>query len=579
MGLPDGFLEELRARTSLAGIIGRKVKLERRGRELKGCCPFHNEKTPSFHVYDDHYHCFGCGAHGDAISFLREQEGLDFMGAVHRLAAEAGMAVPERAADPAERRRSDARAALEAAAAWYQAQLGGIGGAEARAYLGRRDIDETLVRVFGLGLAPETRGSLTRALTERLPDAEPGLFVEAGLVGESEDGHRFERFRGRLMFPIHDQRGRPVGFGGRILGVGEPKYLNSPEGPLFAKGRLLYNLHRAAPAARKAGRLLLVEGYMDVIGLARAGIMEAAAPLGTAVTEDQLALAWRVAEVPILAMDGDSAGRRAALKAALRALPGIGPTRSLAFALLPPGQDPDDLARRGGSEAVEKVLAGALPLDRFLFETEAADARLDTPEGQQALLARLMEHAGTIADRGLRKAYEARFRDAHFALLRARRDKGRDRWRPGDRPRTAIAPPLAETRAAAGNGATTARLLLLSIAARRGAAERHAEALAALDLPDQSLARLRDALVAGEPVRISGPVIGRDLDDTGFDSLVGQALACLDQLHHIDRAMGEPRDCSSESAMRQAEAHIHALREARNKAVRRLSTLVMADTA
>jgi DNA primase len=579
MGLPDGFLEDLKTRTDLAGVVGRKVKLERRGRELKGCCPFHNEKTPSFHVYEDHYHCFGCGAHGDAISFLREQEGLDFMGAVRLLAAEAGMEVPERPADPADRRRADVRAVLEAAADWYQAQLAAIIGAEARAYLAARGIDDTLAHHFELGLAPDTRGSLTRALTERLPDAEPHLFVEAGLIGEGEDGHRFERFRGRLIFPIHDTRGRPVGFGGRILGSGEPKYLNSPEGPLFEKGRLLYNLHRAAPAARRNGRLILVEGYMDVIGLARAGIAEAVAPLGTALTEEQMALAWKVAPVPVLAMDGDAAGRRAALKAAIRALPQVAAGRSLTFALLPPGQDPDDLARSGGAEAVERVLSGALPLDRFLFEAEAAEARLETPEGQRALLARLMEHAGTIADRGLRKAYESSFRDAFFALLRTRRDAGRGGWQKGDRGRAPAVMPLEATRAAAGGGATTARLLLHSIAARPGAAERHAEALAALDLADPSLAQLRNALIAGQAVSGSGPAIGRDLDDTGFDSLVGQALACLDQLHHIDRAMGEPRDCSSESAMRQAEAQIEALREARSKAVRRLSTLVMADTA
>jgi DNA primase len=535
MGLPDGFLEELKSRTRLADIVSRKVKLERRGRDLKGCCPFHNEKTPSFHVFDDHYHCFGCGAHGDAISFLREQEGLDFMGAVRQLAAEAGMAVPEPRTDPADQRRADARAALDAAADWYARQLDGVGGAEARAYLARRGIDPALARTFGLGFAPDTRGSLLKSLKECFPEAETEMFVEAGLLGAGEDGHVFERFRGRLIFPIHDARGRTAGFGGRILGPGEPKYLNSPEGRLFEKGRLLYNFHRAAPAARKAGRLLVVEGYMDVIGLARVGIAEAVAPLGTALTDAQMALAWRVAEVPVLAMDGDAAGRRAAVKAAVRALPHIGPGRSLAFALLPPGQE--------------------------------------------ALLARLMEHAASIADRGLRRAYEAQFREAHFALVRGRRDTGRRGPRPGERRPVAALAPLAETRAAAGASATTARLLLEAIAARPGAAERHAEALASLDFRDPALARLRDALVSGLPVAARGPILGRDLDDTGFDSLVGQALACLDQLHHIDRAMGEPRDCSSESAMRQAEARIEALREARSKAVRRLSTLVMADTA
>ncbi len=576
MGLPEGFLDELKRRTDLASVISRKVRLERRGRELKGCCPFHNEKTPSFHVYADHFHCFGCGAHGDAISFLREQEGLDFMGAVRLLAAEAGMEVPEPAAGPADRRRADARAVLDAAGQWYRAQLAGVGGAEARAYLARRGITPDIAETFGLGLAPEGRGSLARALARALPDADPALLVEAGLLGEAADGQRFERFRGRLIFPIHDARGRPVGFGGRILGAGEPKYLNSPEGPLFAKGRLLYNLHRAAGPARKAGRLILVEGYMDVIGLARAGLAEAVAPLGTALTEEQLALAWRVAEVPVLAMDGDAAGRRAAFRAALRALPHIGPNRSLAIALMPAGSDPDDIARTGGAEAVERVLAGALPLDRFLFEAELDAARLETPEGQQALLRRLMAHAAAIADTGLARAYAAAWRDAYFARLRARRASARH-----TAAATARAParPLAETRASAGRaGAPALRLLLTAIAARPGAVERHAEALGALELEDRALAALRDAVLAG--AHPGGRAdFGRDLDDSGFDSLVRQALACLDQLHHIDRAMGEPRDCSSESAMRQAEAQLMALRGARDEAVRRLSALVIADPA
>ncbi|HEX6072106.1 MAG TPA: DNA primase, partial [Sphingomicrobium sp.] len=381
MTLSTAWLDELRARTTLSGIIAPSVKLIRAGREWKACCPFHNEKTPSFTVNDDKgfYHCFGCGAHGDAIRFLTDHRGMPFMDAVKELAAKAGMEVP--APDPKAKERADRAASLSdvmaSVAAWYTEQLNGLAGAEAREYLSRRGIDAETVQRFGIGFAPDSRNALKRSLGH----LDENKLIETGMLidprGQSPDGDcpptnagTYDRFRGRLMIPIRDARGRVIAFGGRILGPGEPKYLNSPDTPLFDKGRTLYNIDRASPASRAAKRLIVVEGYMDVIALDRAGIAEAVAPNGTAVTEAQLERMWRLDPSPILCFDGDSAGRKAAVRAATRALPHIRPDRTMRFVELPAGQDPDDVVRSGGSEAFEALLANPEPLDARLWRHE-----------------------------------------------------------------------------------------------------------------------------------------------------------------------------------------------------------------
>ena len=290
MTLSPAWLDELRSRTTLSAIIAPTVKLIRAGREWKACCPFHNEKTPSFTVNDDKhfYHCFGCGAHGDAIRFLTDHRGLPFMDAVKELAAKAGMEVP--APDPRSKERSERASSLTevtaAAQRWFAEQLQGIAGAAARDYCKRRGIGPETIERFGIGLAPDTRGALKTALASLGEDR----LIETGMLIKPEEPGKasYDRFRGRLMFPVRDARGQVIAFGGRILGEGEPKYLNSPDTPLFDKGRTLYNIDRAGPASRKAGRLIVVEGYMDVIALDRAEIAEAAPPNGTAVTEAQL---------------------------------------------------------------------------------------------------------------------------------------------------------------------------------------------------------------------------------------------------------------------------------------------------
>ena len=408
MSLSTAFLDELRARTVLSAIIAPSVKLIRAGREWKACCPFHNEKTPSFTVNDDKgfYHCFGCGAHGDAIRFLTDQRGMQFMDAVKELAAKAGLEVP--APDPKARERAERASTLTdvmaEVAAWYSEQLNGLAGAEARDYLKRREIDAATVQRFGLGLAPDSRSALKRALA-RLGEDQ---LIETGMLIRPEEGGKesYDRFRGRLMIPIRDPRGRVIAFGGRILGQGEPKYLNSPDTPLFDKGRTLYNLDRAGPASRTAKRLIVVEGYMDVIALDRAGISEVVAPNGTAVTEGQLERMWRLDPSPILCFDGDSAGRKAAIRAAARALPHVTPERTLRFVSLPAGQDPDDVIAAGGRDLFEKLISAAESLTDFLWKSELEIHDISQPEGRARLKEALQARVGSVGHTTLRREFE-----------------------------------------------------------------------------------------------------------------------------------------------------------------------------
>ena len=421
MTLTPQFLDELRARTSLSALVAKTVKLTRAGREMKGCCPFHNEKTPSFYVNDDKgfYHCFGCSAHGDAIRWMTDQRGLPFMEAVKELAAEAGLDVPapdKRSAERAEKAKS-LHDVMQAAADWFRQQLGGIEGAPARELLAKRGVSAQTQQQFAFGYAPDARGKLRTALA----DYGDPMLIEAGLLIQVEGKEPYDRFRGRLMIPIRDVRGRVIAFGGRIVGDGEPKYLNSPDTPLFDKGRTLYNLDRAAAPARKAGRLFVVEGYMDAVALAQGGVGEVVAPLGTALTEAQLERAWRMVDVPTLCLDGDAAGQKAAIRAAHRALPLLAPGRSLSFVTLPEGQDPDDLMRDKGAAAFEALVHAAQPLADRLWSHELAAEPLTTPEQRAGLKRRLADLAQTIADPSVRSEYQAEFRqrfDEQFARTR-----------------------------------------------------------------------------------------------------------------------------------------------------------------
>ena len=535
MNLSPQWLDELRQRTTLSTLIGRSVKLTKAGREFKGCCPFHNEKTPSFYVNDDKafYHCFGCSAHGDAIRFLTEAKGLPFMDAVKELASAAGMDVP--APDPRAAERNEHHAGLHevmaAAAKWFEDQLEGVEGAAARDYLKRRGMSDALAKAFGIGFAPDSRGKLKSALK----GFGEGKLIEAGLLILVEEKEPYDRFRGRLMIPIRDQRGRVIAFGGRILDAGEPKYLNSPDTPLFDKGRTLYNIDRAGPASRKAGRVIAVEGYMDVIALAKAGIDEAVAPLGTALTEMQLERLWRMTEIPILCFDGDKAGQKAAIRAAHRALPMVAPGRTLRFALLPGGQDPDDLVKSGGTAAVEDVLGAAISLDELLWRSEFEAQPLATPEARAGLRKRLGELANTIQDGDVRFQYQAEFRhrfDELFATQPRRFDRpfqSRSPRRPGQPWRPEPLPPSRAVHAVNQSGIDPrmTRAAMAGLLRYPGLFAANVDTIGAIRIDDERLDRLRSTAF---DLCFSGASLEKDsletiLRETGLGAVIEELKA------------------------------------------------------
>jgi DNA primase len=444
MALPPAFLDELRLRTPLPGLIGRKTRLVRSGRNWKGCCPFHGEKTPSFYVYDDHFHCFGCGAHGDAISFVMRAEGASFPEAVERLAGEAGLDVPKPTPEAAarEKRARDLHGVLDAAGAAFERRLRLPEGAEGLNYLKRRGLSEETIRGFGLGWSGAGRGTLIADL--RAEGITPDQLLEAGLLRERDDGPPTELFFNRVMFPIRDRRGRMISFGGRILGDGVPKYVNGPETVLFKKRQSLYGLDLAKEGAFRGGAVVAVEGYMDVIALHQAGFAGAVAPLGTALTAEQMEELWRLSPEPILCFDGDAAGARAAARAAEAALPLLTPERTLKLATLPPGEDPDTLIVKGGPGAFQGVLDGARTLGEALFGLVAEGRPMATPEQRAALRHRLEEAAGAIKDRALAAEYRRALLDRFFQATRpqpARQMGGQMGGRGGAPGRKPLAPP------------------------------------------------------------------------------------------------------------------------------------------
>ncbi|MEE3120414.1 MAG: DNA primase, partial [Pseudomonadota bacterium] len=393
MAFPQNFLQEIKNRISVSDVVGRKVKLQRRGREFVGLSPFKPERTPSFTVNDDKqfYHCFSTGKHGSVFDFLMETEGLSFLESVEALARQAGLQIPQN--DPKSGEKARRQASLidvtQAAATWFGEQLAKSHAAQARSYLEKRGVSDALVREFGLGFAPGARRGLVEYLQAR--DVTIDMIVEAGLAIKPEDGSvPYDRFRDRIIFPIQDARGRVIAFGGRAMQAdARAKYLNSPETPLFHKSSVLFNFARARQPAYDTKSVLVAEGYMDVIGLARAGIDHAVAPLGTAITEEQIRLLWRLAPEPVMCLDGDQAGLGAAYRAIDRALPLLTAGYSLRFAMLPAGKDPDDLVAEGGAEAVQNVIGRALSMVDLLWEREVETAPWDTPERAAALKKRL----------------------------------------------------------------------------------------------------------------------------------------------------------------------------------------------
>ncbi len=436
------FLDELRARLPVSEVVGRRVKLRKAGREWKGLSPFNKEKTPSFTVSDQKgfYHDFSSGKHGNIFDFVMETEGVSFPEAVERLAQMAGLPVPQSTpeAEAREERRRTLNDIVELAAKFFETTLASRNGARGRGYLADRGLASATQLKFRLGYAPSDRYALKEHLgAAKIPVED---MIEAGLLVTGEDiAVPYDRFRDRVMFPISDWRGRVIAFGGRALEKEvSAKYLNSPETPLFHKGATLYNIAAARKAAHEGARVIAVEGYIDVIAMVTAGFEATVAPLGTALTADQLALMWRLNDEPILCFDGDGAGRRAAYRAIDIALPLIKPGKSLKFASLPDGQDPDDLARSGGRDAIEDVLGAARPLAAMLWQRESEQGAFDTPERRAALEARLNEVTGTIADETVRRYYRqdfsARLRQQFAPASFSSRDGGPRRQNFGGNP-------------------------------------------------------------------------------------------------------------------------------------------------
>lgn len=415
MRYPPHLLDEIRSRLPVSRVVERRVKLKRAGREYIGLSPFKTERTPSFTVNDQKgfYHCFASGEHGDIFTFVMKTEGLTFLEAVERLAAEAGVSLPPPLPVDEAKASHEERlyGALEEACRYFQASLSSREGASARDYLERRGVRLAEVQAFHLGYAPESRSGLKTHLSQKSYSA--GEMQEAGLLIHGEDiAVPYDRFRGRLIFPILDAKRRVIAFGGRALGEGQqPKYLNSPETTLFHKGHVLFNLASAREAARAGKPIIVAEGYMDVIALSRAGFAGAVAPLGTALTADQLRLLWSMAAMPALCFDGDAAGQKAAYRALDGALPYLEPGRSLLFAFLPEGRDPDDMVRGGEIEALTRLLTQPLPLIDVLWSRELAQHPLDTPEQRASLEARLMGLASQIEHKSLKFHYITALRE------------------------------------------------------------------------------------------------------------------------------------------------------------------------
>ncbi len=516
MKFPPEFLDEIRARLPVSEVAAKRVKLRKEGREWRGLSPFTSEKTPSFFVNDQKgfFHDFSSGKHGDAFAFLMETEGVTFPEAVERLAAMAGLPMPRASqAEAAEdKKRLSLLDVVAMAARLFEANLQGPLGAKARGYLADRGLGAPVQQRFGLGYASGERFHLRDALAAKGVSVE--AMIEGGLLVHGADiAVPYDRFRDRVMFPIHDRAGRVIAFGGRAMEAGaKAKYLNSPETALFHKGALLFNHHRARKSAHDKSAIIVVEGYVDAIATSEAGFPNVVAPLGTALTPDQCQLLWAMASEPVLCFDGDGAGRRAAFRAIETALPLIGAGKSLRFALLPEGQDPDDLIRESGPAAMAEHLAHARPLAEMLFMRETDGQSLDTPESRAALERRLGEAAGKIADEPLRRHYHADMRRrlaAFFGEERERSRRGGVDGRRGFSPRRYPFPPrgpriglkeapLATQMKLGRKARLPAReIMILAIALSHPALiESRCEELAAAEFMGAGLGAFRDAVLA-----------------------------------------------------------------------------------
>ncbi|HBV78744.1 MAG TPA: DNA primase [Alphaproteobacteria bacterium] len=483
MAVPPEFIEDLRQRVPLSDVVGRRVKLIPKGRRHSGLCPFHAEKTPSFSVVDDDgfYHCFGCGVHGDAISFLREMDGLEFMEAVERLAEMAGLAVPRTAPqDPAaSRQRKAALDILEETTLFFEAALRRDDGRDATRYLKQRGLDSAIVKTFRIGYSP--RMGLRAALKDKGFSDEDML--AAGVIRKSDrDGSLYDYFRDRVMFPIENRQGKVIAFGARALGDAQPKYLNSGEGPTFSKKAVLYGWVQAREGLRRNLPLVVAEGYMDVIAIHRSGAAAAVAPLGTALTPEQIALLWKLHDEPVLCFDGDAAGQRAQTRALERILPLLEPGRSARLAVLPEGKDPDDLIAASGPEGFRKVIGTARSLVDSLWEQIQAEFDIRQPEARAQFWQAVRGHVRSIGNNQVRSAYGDEI-ESRIAAMRnqIRGISSMVAPRRASRPQTGLI--------------NRHRAVVALLLAHPSLVSANFEALSMLDSGDQSLESLKKALI------------------------------------------------------------------------------------
>lgn len=519
MRYPPQVLDQIKARLNLVDEVRRSIPtLKKKGPSWWANCPFHNEKSASFHVREDgpaggNYYCFGCGAAGDIFTFVMETQGSDFTQTVKDLAKRAGVRLPEaETQDPAQQsRREQGYKALERAEAFFRSHLGNPG---ATAYLQRRGLSPATVEEFGLGYAPESWSATRDALTQEgigIP-----VLRETGLSIESDKGRGdYDRFRGRLMFPIHDLQGRTVGFGGRILEQGEPKYLNSPETPFFSKSFLLYNLNRARPHMRQSKQAILVEGYMDVIALWQAGLKTAVAPMGTSVTEDQLSLLWQQAEKPTVCLDGDAAGRNAAIRVAQKLLPILEPGRSVQFVWLPDGEDPDSLIRKDGLAAFHTLLAQPTALEDVLWQHLTAGHDLAQADAKAKVEAELGTLMATIRNATVRKAYSQALRDKLWQATRGPQRQAKAAAQTTMAPTGYRPAPVADLHA---------RTLLALTLRWPEILPEAAETLAQLEFPAGELADLTHALMRGFTQGQDGAALVATLQTGLFETTVADLL-------------------------------------------------------
>jgi len=534
MAVPPEFIEDLRQRVPLSDVVGRRVKLIRKGRRHSGLCPFHAEKTPSFSVVDDDgfYHCFGCGVHGDAISFLREMDGLEFMEAVERLAEMAGLAVPRTVPqDPAKsRQRKAALDILEETTLFFEAALRHDDGRDATRYLKQRGLDSTIVKTYRIGYSP--RMGLRAALKDKGFSDEDMLV--AGVIRKSDrDGSLYDYFRDRVMFPIENRQGKVIAFGARALGDAQPKYLNSGEGPTFSKKAVLYGWVQAREGLRRNLPLVVAEGYMDVIAIHHSGAAAAVAPLGTALTPEQIALLWKLHDEPVLCFDGDAAGQRAQTRVLERILPLLEPGRSARLALLPEGKDPDDLIAASGPTGFSKVIGTARSLVDSLWEQSQAEFDIRQPEARAQFWQAVRGHVRSIGNNQVRSAYG----DEIESRIAAMRNQIRGTFsmvapRRASRPQTGLI--------------NRHRAVVALLLAHPSLVSANFEALSMLDSGDQSLESLKKAL-------IDAVICDPDLDAAAITyhlqrANFGDVLAVVTGDDMKARLPFDPRQLSSDKA-------------------------------